>query len=207
MVDRIKGCLNDITKIELTGDTEPFQIFRGTHPEPGPEGYPWESSHNELLDNRISVFSGVNRYTAPEQEWCEHYVLEDTDYNKLCDLLMFFDFGMDHYIDPSTNQLLNSNDPDKMRQRRSAARKFLNHFRDAPISILSLTSDHLIFASKSMDSRPEEKKILAQAAWNHNNIYYPRPRNICGPGSQYTLEQAQQLAMEHSVFSLGWDDA
>lgn len=208
MVDSITNSLNDVTKIELTGETDPFVIYRGTHPEPGPEGYPWEKSQGELLQNRISVFSGLNRHSEPEQDWCEHYVLEGTNYKKLCDLMFFFDFGMDHFPD-STNQerTLNSNNPEKVLQRRVATQKFLKHFSNAPFSILSLTSDHLIFISDAENSNASDKKILAEAAWNHNNIYYPRPRMITTAESQYSLKQVQRLAMDHSVFSIGWDDA
>lgn len=207
MVERIKGLLDDVIKIELTGDTEPFLIFKGTHPEPGPDGYPWEDSQAEFLDRSISVFPGLNRYADPEQDWCEHYVLEDTTYEKVCDLLNFFDFGLDSFQDPHTRKFLNSNETFKMDQRRKGAVKFLLHFRKDPISVLSLTSDHLIFASKSMADRPEEKAFLAEASWNHNKIYYPRPRNLMLEDDTYSVDRIKQLARDHSVFTIGWDDA
>lgn len=207
MKERITDLLEDVIKIELTGEKEPFLIFRGTHPDPGESGYPWEDSQEELLENRLSVFPGLNRYTDPERDWCEHYVLENTTYEKVCDLMLFFDFGMDHFLDPINGNLLNSNEPGKMRQRREAAAKFLVLFKRDPISILSLTSDHIIFASKSMADRPEEKSFLAEASWNHNKAYYPRPRNLMLEDDRYSVDRLKQLAKDHSVFSIGWDDA
>jgi len=207
MVERIKKSLDNIIKIELTGNKNPFVVYKGTHPDPGSEGYPWERSQEELLENRISVFSGLNRSADPKQKWREHYLLEDTNHEKLCDLMQFFDFGMDHFKEPSSGRLLNSNQEKKVAQRREAAQKFLRHFRQTRISILSLTSDHLIFAVSVDESKSAELQFLADAAWNHNNIYYPRPRNITSTNQQYSQGQAQQLAADYSVFSIGWDDA
>ncbi len=204
-VEDIKDLFEGLTKIELTADSGTFVIHRGRHPEPGPDGYPWESSANRLIDNRVSVFEGQNTLSNPS-DFFDHYVLEDTDYDKVCDLLLFFDFGTDRYRDSDSGTEFNSNSPEKIDQRRSAAAKLLIHFKNTPISICSITSSRVIFMMDRESSKPEDRARLGEAVWHHNNIYYPRPRLMTNAEELYSSDRYRELAVEHGLFIVGWDD-